>query len=89
MKTSLNNTRLIEQFLEENLSPVNKFLFETRLLVNPELRHTLYFQKKTYSLVKMYHRQKMREELELLHQRLFNDPSGFEFQQKIFKLFNI
>ena len=87
MKTSSNNTRLIENYLLGKLSPGDKLLFEVRLLLDRKLRIDLYFQKEAYALVKMYHREKLKEELDMLHQQLFNDPDKIVFQQNIYQLF--
>jgi len=87
MMTSLNNTRLIEKYILGTLSSKDKLVFEARLLLNPMLRMDLHFQKKTYKLIKMYHREKLKDELETLNQRIFSDPDKIIFQQNIFKLF--
>lgn len=87
MKTSSNNTYLIEQYLEGKMSPLDKLMFETKMLVNRDLRKDLYFQQKTYHLIKMYHRKKVREDLELLHQHIFSDPTKIKFQQRILNIF--
>lgn len=87
MKTSSNNTYLIEQYLEGKMNPLDKLMFETKMLVNRDLRKDLYFQQKTYHLVKMYHRKKMKEDLELLSHQIFSDPTKVKFQQHILNIF--
>lgn len=87
MKTSSNNTIMIEKYLDRSMSQVNKLFFETRLRLNPVLQKQLYFQKMVHMLVKMYHRKKLKEELETVSQQLFNNPSKKEYQQSIFNLF--
>lgn len=88
MTTSWSNTRTIDQYLDGSLRGMNRMLFEVRLLVHPALRRELYFQKKTYSLVKLYHRKKQKEELETLHRQIFSDPHKIDFRIKILNLFN-
>lgn len=87
MMTSKNNTSLIEKYLNGDLSFADKLLFESRLAVDLELKKDFYFQKKTHRLLKMYHREKLREELESLHQEIFNNPDKINFQQSIYQLF--
>ncbi len=87
MKTSRNNTRLIEKYLHGELTAAERLAFEAQLLVRPALRVDLYFQKKTYRLVRLYHRKKMKEELEMLHQQVFSDPEKMAFQQRIHQIF--
>lgn len=88
MKTSLNNTIRIEKYLRGQLNPRDRFLFEAQLLMNPGLRMDLLAQKKVYTLLKMYHRKKQKEELGEVHRQLFSNPEKRHFQQHIFQLFN-
>ncbi len=87
MKTSQNNTRLIEKYLNGSLSPADRFLFESRLVIDPVLKRDLYFQKKTLQLIKTYHRERLKEELETLHQQIFNNPDKINFRLSIIQLF--
>ena len=45
MKTSQNNTRLIEKYLNGSLSPADRFLFESRLVIDPVLKRDFIFRK--------------------------------------------
>jgi hypothetical protein len=65
----------------------NRLLFEARLLISPLLRIDLYYQKKAYHFIKMYHRKKLKEELETTHQHIFSDTGNLVFRQKIYNLF--
>jgi len=85
--TSQNNTKLIEEYLNRRLAPADRFLFEARLIIDPVLKRDLFFQKKTLRLVKMYHREKLKEELETLHQQIFSNPDKINFRQSIYQLF--
>ena len=87
MKTSLNDTQTIEQYLAGKLSPWNRMLFASRLKINPSLRNDVELQKKTYWLVKIYHRKKLKEELESLHQQLFSNPEKKDFRRRILEIF--
>lgn len=87
MKTSLNDTFYIENYLQGKLSPGNRLMFEARLLLSRKLRTDLYFQKKVHMLVTIYHRKKLKEELNTMHNEIFNDPDKFVFQQSIYQLF--
>lgn len=87
MMTSLNNTRLIEAYLQNKQSPVHRLMFEARLILNPALRSDLCFQEKTYRLVKMYHRKQLKVEFEEMYQRICNNPDNAVFQQNIYQIF--
>ena len=85
MMTSQNNTRLIEKYLNGSLSFADRLLFESRLVIDPVLKRDLYFQKKTHQLIKMYHREKLKEELEILHQKIFKNPDNLRSIYQLFK----
>ncbi len=87
MTTSSNNNRTIEKYLQGEMSPSEKFLFEAQLLINPGLRMEVRAQKKAYTLVRMYHRKKLKEELESVHQQIFSDPEKTIYQQHVYQLF--
>ena len=87
MKTSWNNTKLAEDYIEGKMTIDSRIAFESRLAVNPLLSMNVHFQKKTYQLIKMYHRKKMKEELDALHKRIFSDPNKIVFRQNILQLF--
>ena len=87
MKTSLTNTRQIEQYLQGTQSTVDKLLFEARLIIDPALRRDVHFQKKVYSLVALYNRELMREKIEKLHQAVFENGSNNDFKQSILQIF--
>lgn len=87
MRTSYNNTHQIEEFLLGQMLVADRLLFEARMLLSPALRRDVYFQKKAYLLVKMYHRQKVKEELETLHRQLFSNPAERTFQESVMQWF--
>ena len=87
MRTSLNEIKHVEKYLFKQLSAEESLLFEAKLLVNPVLRLNVRIQEKIYSLIKMYHRKKIKAEFEIIHDNLFSDPAKKEFQQSIHQLF--
>ncbi|HPH20459.1 MAG TPA: hypothetical protein PLE32_16840 [Haliscomenobacter sp.] len=87
MKTSWTDTILIEKYLHGGLDPLARQVFKARMLQSPRLRLRMYFQKKAYTLVKLYHRKKLKEEMEILHQQLVSDPAKSGFQQSILRIF--
>ena len=87
MKISLKNTLLIEKYLEGKLPVKERFLFEARLLFEPSFREDFLLQKKTMLIIKMYHRKKLKGELETIHNKLFHSAEKTAFQQSIYQLF--
>jgi hypothetical protein len=86
MRTSLNNIKELEAYLEGTLSPQDSLLMEARLLSSPMWRLNFFFQKKAYGMVQLYHRRKLKEEVEAVEKQLFNDPAKTAFQQSIYRL---
>jgi hypothetical protein len=87
MKTSWNELRLIEDFLLSETKAEDRILFEARLLLQPDLKDSVFWQQKTYSLIHKYGRQQLRKEIELVHEKLFTAPEHYSFRQKVMRLF--
>lgn len=87
MRTSLNNIRQAEAYIKGRLAPQESLLFEARLLTDPLLRLNLRMQQKAYTLIRMFHRKKLKEEVAGVHEQLFNDPEQAAFRQQIKQLF--
>ncbi len=88
MRTSLNSLRDIERYVEGLMPPGEEVLFVGRLEGNPVLRMNLFLYKKVMALVRMYHRKKLKVEIEDVHQRLFDDPLKVTFKERILKIFS-
>lgn len=87
MRTSLNDIRNIENYLEGKLNPEELLVFQARLLSDPVLKLNVYVQQKVYSILRLYHRKKLKEEVETVHQRVFGDPLKVNLQQAVYQLF--
>lgn len=87
MKTSLRDTRLIEGYLQNRLPAPARAQMDRRLRTDRSLREDLRFQKLAYRLIRLYHRKRLKEELAVIHTRLFTDPGRFAFQQAIHRNF--
>jgi hypothetical protein len=88
MRTSISNIIRTERFLLGECPPSEKLAFESRLLLDSELRSDTHFHQMVHRLVKLYHRRKLRREVDALHERLFGSPEKKEFRDSIVKLFN-
>jgi len=87
MRISLNNIRTIEKYLLGAMDQETCFLFEAEIQSDPTLKFNVYVQQKVMSLLRIYHRKKLKAELEVVHQRLFGDPDKHVFKQSIAQLF--
>jgi hypothetical protein len=88
MRTSLIETRQIEAHLLQLSEPGEALVFEARLLLEPELRDKIQWQKETYSIVRQYSREQLKQEIEAVHEQLFTEPKHAGFRQKIIRLFS-
>ncbi|MEJ2903670.1 hypothetical protein WAE58_14595 [Pedobacter panaciterrae] len=87
MKTSWNELRLIEDFLLSDTDTEDILLFEANLLLQPNLKESVFWQQKTYSLVHKFGRLQLRKEIDQVHEKLFTAPEHHSFRQKIMQLF--
>ena len=88
MRTSLTDIRQTELYLQNNMRPEDRLLFEARLITNPVLRMNLLVQKKAYKLLRHYHRKKMKEDIAAVQEKLFSNPEKLVFRQGIYHVFD-
>ena len=87
MKT-LRETKEINRYLLDKLSPASRLLFEARLLIDPPLKLRVALQQKLYSIIKRSGRRQMKSEAARAHHQLFSDPAKRDFQLSVFELFS-
>lgn len=87
MKTSLIETKQIEEYLLGIIDEQDAALFEARLILDKTLEEKTYWQGSIYKMVRLYSRKKIKSELEALHQKLFKEPQYSGFRHKINSLF--
>lgn len=87
MKTSLHELRSIEHYLLSDNKDGESFLFEAKLILQPELEEQVYWQNKTYQMVRNYGRKQLKNELNNIHETLFNTDKHQSFRQKVMRLF--
>ncbi len=87
MSNSLTDIRRAERYVTGKMAEEDSLVFEARMLVDPTLRANVHFLQKTFALLKLYNRRKLKQEAEAIHQRLFNDPHKQDYRDHIFQLF--
>ena len=87
MRISLNNIRDIERYIDGTMEPNDALLFEEKLRSDSLLKLNVLLQEKVLAIVRMYHRKKLKMELEELHQRIFNDPGKVMFRERVMGIF--
>jgi len=88
MKTSLNELRLIEHYLLSDERDGESFLLEAKMILQPELKQQVYWQNKTYQMVRDYGRKQLKTEIDNIHETLFNTDAHQSFRQKVMRLFS-
>lgn len=87
MKTSWNELILIEDYILSERKGTDRILLEARIILQPGLKDSVFWQEKTYHLVQQYGRQQLRKEIEQVHEKLFTAPEHDSFRQRILQLF--
>lgn len=71
MRPELEEIQLLEAFLNDKLSEESELDIEIRMLWDREWRHQAELQRLSYRVLREDGRRKLRQELVLIHQRLF------------------
>lgn len=87
MRTSLNNIKHIEEFLEGTMSLEDSLLFHAKMIVSPALRREVRIQKQAYSVIRLYGRKLVRQQIQDVHQEIFNDSSDHPMKHQVSTLF--
>ena len=88
MMTSWKKTKQLDDYLQQQMRPEEALLLEAQLVLEPELRDALGWQRRTHVLVRAYGRQQLRREIQLAQQKVFHQPKYHLFQQAIHRLFS-
>jgi hypothetical protein len=87
MRTSLNEIKLIDDYLFNKIPQGDKLVFDARLILNPDLADGLLWQKQTHAIITRYSRKKLKAEIDNVHNQLFKNPEHKSFRQRILNLF--
>jgi len=88
MKTSASDTQHIDRYLLQQLSAGDKLVFDARLMLCPELQHTVEWQRRVHQLVQLRGRQQLKAQIKGVEEMIFNQPEYSGFREKILRLFN-
>lgn len=88
MRTSLNDIKMDDDYLNGKLSPGDSLFFQARMIIDPFHRIKVSLLRKAHVLIKLYGRKNLRSELNAMHNHIFSDPEKRLFRQRIEKIFN-
>jgi hypothetical protein len=83
----MNNTGLIDRYLNGKLSIEDKLRFEYSLQEIPAIRSELALQKKTMRIIKLFFRKNAKAELEKASSSFFQTPEGIRLKAKVKSIF--
>jgi len=87
MRTSLNEIQEIERYILGAMGEVEAVAFQEQLRRNPVQRLNLMVQLKVMTVIKMYHRKRLKTQLEEVHERMMNDPLKASWRERLVSLF--
>lgn len=87
MRTSLLETREIDNHLLKKGDGANRIVFEAKTLLEPDLAIRVEDQKTTYAYIREYRRQELREEIAEIDRKIFKETRHRGFRQKILSYF--
>lgn len=83
MRTSLNEIRLLEAYLKNELDPMDALVMDAKLRIDQELADRLMLQQCTYRLIRRYGRNVLREQLKVIAHDFICKPENKTLMQKI------
>lgn len=87
MRPSLRDIQLLEAFLSDKLHPEERESVKRRLLLEPELYAQLRQQQRTYRLIRLSGRRRLKREMEKIHLELFSTKENQDWRERILRFF--
>lgn len=87
MKTSAPDAKQIDRYLLQQLPAGDKLVFDAKLMLCPELKDTVEWQRKVHQLVKLRGRRQLKAQIKGVEQLVFSQPEYSGFRQRIMRLF--
>jgi len=87
MRTSLNNLKLAEEYIEGKLDAGEAAVFEARLILDAELRNDIEYLQRSYKVIRYCGRKLLKNRIEEIHHKLFQHSQYSDFRNNIMKLF--
>ncbi len=87
MRTSLNEIKQIEGYLQSTSNVEDRLVFEAQLQLDNDLEEKVTLQTMAYDQVRQYSRKQLREEIASAEQQVFTQSKYQHFRQKVLALF--
>lgn len=87
MRPSLRDIQLLEAYLQGQLEAAEREEVRQRLLLEPDLYAQLRQQKRTYRLIRLSGRRRLKRELEEIHREFFHTKTNLNWRERILNYF--
>jgi len=87
MRTSLNEIRKAESFLNGTLAPDESLLVEARMMIDSQFHLNVKAQQLVMRLLKLMNRDKIRKDIREAHQSVFSDVRHAALREEIHRIF--
>ncbi len=84
----MNETCLIEKYLDNTLDPKERLLIEAQCLVDQELKNKIFWQKQTYDLIHWFGRKQLKKDISAAEKQIFSQKHYQSFRKIIQSIFN-
>ncbi|CAN5265270.1 hypothetical protein BH23BAC1_BH23BAC1_33790 [soil metagenome] len=88
MRTSLNEIKIIEDYLFQKIKEEDQLLFHAKLVLENDLKQKMLYQEKAYEVIKIFGRKKLKKEIASVEKKLFSQTKYTSFRNKILGIFN-
>lgn len=85
MKTSLNDVKIIDQYLQDQQSPGDRLITEARLITDAQFREQVSHQRLVLRIIRYFGRKNFKSRLQSVHHRLMMEE---DFRKRVSRLFN-
>jgi hypothetical protein len=85
MRNQLHEIENIDNYLLNKLGDPDKFLFETKLIIDRELKINMFFQRRAHYVIRWFGRNEKKKQLHSIFNRVMNNK---EFSAEINSIFS-
>jgi hypothetical protein len=85
MRKQLHEVATIEEYVFKGMTAPDRFLFEAKMIIDPELQEKVKLQEKVYAMIRWFGRKKRKEQLEQHFNNVMRDPKFATTTRSIFQ----
>ncbi|MEQ9299592.1 MAG: hypothetical protein RIF33_13550 [Cyclobacteriaceae bacterium] len=89
MRTSLIETKRIDDWLLGQDDPQEHLLMEVKLEISDALKEKVEWQKEVHGLIRSYGRKQLKAEIKSIEHRLFSSQQHRSFQDRVRAIFKL